>query len=75
VQTVIVSNWQGYLNTVKPEDKASIIHTSKIKYVMRRGKPYLWVPESEPHNVVSLRSSFCYLVLNGKLIMLNREGF
>jgi len=42
---------------------------------MRRGKPYLWVPESEPHNVVSLRSSFCYLVLNGKLIMLNREGF
>jgi len=53
----------------------SIIHTSKIKYVMRRGKPYLWVPESEPHNVVSFRSSFCYLVLNGKLIMLNREGF
>jgi hypothetical protein len=50
-KTVIVSNWQGYLNTVKPEDKASIIHTSKIKYVMRRGKPYLWVPESEPHNV------------------------
>ncbi|CAF2103352.1 unnamed protein product [Brassica rapa] len=51
VQTIIVSNWKGYLNTIKPEDKASIIHTSKVKYVMRRGKPYLWVPESEPHNV------------------------
>ncbi|KFK37838.1 hypothetical protein AALP_AA3G035700 [Arabis alpina] len=50
-KTIIVSNWQGYLNTIKPEDKASIIHTSKVKYVMRRGKPYLWVPESEPHNV------------------------
>ncbi|CAN6889349.1 unnamed protein product, partial [Brassica oleracea] len=50
-KTIIVSNWKGYLNTIKPEDKASIIHTSKVKYVMRRGKPYLWVPESEPHNV------------------------
>ncbi|CAN8260505.1 unnamed protein product [Cochlearia groenlandica] len=50
-KTIIASNWQGYLNTIKPEDKASIIHTSKVKYVMRRGKPYLWVPEKEPHNV------------------------
>uniref|UniRef100_A0A1J3E4K3 DUF2470 domain-containing protein n=1 Tax=Noccaea caerulescens TaxID=107243 RepID=A0A1J3E4K3_NOCCA len=50
-KTIIVSNWQGYLNTIKPEDKASIVHSSKIKYVIRRGKPYLWVPESEPHNV------------------------
>ncbi|KAG5399238.1 hypothetical protein IGI04_021052 [Brassica rapa subsp. trilocularis] len=57
-KTIIVSNWKGYLNTIKPEDKARsfatsshIIHTSKVKYVMRRGKPYLWVPESEPHNV------------------------
>ncbi|KAF8050414.1 hypothetical protein N665_1967s0002 [Sinapis alba] len=50
-KTIIVSNWKGYLNTIKPEDKASIIHTSKVKYVMRRGKPYLWVPETEPHNV------------------------
>ncbi|CAH2055147.1 unnamed protein product [Thlaspi arvense] len=50
-KTIIASNWRGHLNTIKPEDKASIIHTSKVKYAMRRGKPYLWVPESEPHNV------------------------
>lgn len=28
VQTIIVSNWKGYLNTIKPEDKARSFATS-----------------------------------------------
>ncbi|XP_010520112.1 PREDICTED: uncharacterized protein LOC104799346 [Tarenaya hassleriana] len=48
-KSILVSNWQGYLNTIKSEAKSSAIHTSKVNYVIKRGKPYLWVPESESH--------------------------
>lgn len=51
----------------------SIIHTSKVKYVMRRGKPYLWVPESEPHNVVSCPSFNCCIKLICSLFWLITE--
>lgn len=32
------------------------IHTSKVKYILRRGQPYLWVPENDLHNMVCLLS-------------------
>ena len=28
------------------------IYTSKVRYIIKRGKPYIWVPEHELHNVV-----------------------
>jgi len=28
------------------------VYTSKVKYILRRGKPYIWVPEKDLHNVV-----------------------
>lgn len=30
------------------------IYTSKVKYILKRGKPYIWVPEKELHNVVCM---------------------
>ncbi|XP_061997764.1 uncharacterized protein LOC133715325 [Rosa rugosa] len=62
-KSILSSNWQGQLNTVKADAKGSKedIYTSKIKYICKRGKPYIWVPENELHNVnliVDERSSF-----------------
>lgn len=28
------------------------IYTSKVKYFLNKGKPYIWVPEKDFHNVV-----------------------
>ncbi|XP_027916130.1 uncharacterized protein LOC114175574 [Vigna unguiculata] len=36
-------------------------HTSKVNYIVRRGQPYLWVPENDMHNVNTIideRGSF-----------------
>ncbi|XP_009357716.2 uncharacterized protein LOC103948409 [Pyrus x bretschneideri] len=62
-KSILSSNWQGQLNTIKADAKGSKedIYTSKVKYICKRGKPYLWVPEKELHNVnvvVDERSSF-----------------
>ncbi|PRQ59104.1 putative FMN-binding split barrel [Rosa chinensis] len=62
-KSILSSNWQGQLNTIKADAKGSKedIYTSKIKYICKRGKPYIWVPEKELHNVnliVDERSSF-----------------
>lgn len=62
-KSILSSNWRGQLNTIKADAKGSKedIHTSKIKYICKRGKPYIWVPEKELHNVnliVDERSSF-----------------
>lgn len=62
-RNVLASNWQGSLNTIKADAKGSKgnIHTSKVKYIVRRGHPYLWVPESDMHNVNTIideRGSF-----------------
>ncbi|KAG5079550.1 hypothetical protein JHK86_003615 [Glycine max] len=37
-KNILASNWQGFLNTIKPDGKGSKgnIHTSKVKYVVRR---------------------------------------
>ncbi|KAI3894400.1 hypothetical protein MKW92_047771 [Papaver armeniacum] len=42
-----------YLNTVKADAKGSKeeIHTSRIMYFLKRGKPYLCVPQDDLHNL------------------------
>ncbi|XP_028797178.1 uncharacterized protein LOC114752590 [Neltuma alba] len=62
-KNILASNWQGYLNTIKADVKGSKsgIYTSKVKYIIRRGKPYIWVPENDLHNVNAMideRGSF-----------------
>ncbi|THG15692.1 hypothetical protein TEA_021649 [Camellia sinensis var. sinensis] len=54
--TILASNWQGNLNTIKADAKGSKeeIYTSMVKYFVKRGKPYIWVPEKDFHNVVSI---------------------
>ncbi|XP_071724344.1 uncharacterized protein [Rutidosis leptorrhynchoides] len=52
-KNILASNWQGQLNTVKADAKGSKegIFSSKVKYFVKRGRPYIWVPEKEQHNV------------------------
>ncbi|KAH9622907.1 hypothetical protein KSS87_014905 [Heliosperma pusillum] len=62
-KNILASNWQGNLNTIKADSKGSKqnIYTSKVKYLVKRGKPYIWVPENDLHNgntVVDERASF-----------------
>ncbi|EXB58118.1 hypothetical protein L484_026317 [Morus notabilis] len=60
---ILASNWQGHLNTIKADAKGSKgnIHTSKVNYILRKGKPYIWIPEKDLHNVNTIideRGSF-----------------
>ncbi|XP_020552807.1 uncharacterized protein LOC105172065 [Sesamum indicum] len=62
-KNILASNWQGNLNTIKADAKGSKeeIYTSKVKYIVKKGKPYIWVPEKEMHNVNTIideRGSF-----------------
>lgn len=62
-KNILASNWQGHLNTIKADAKGSKedVYTSKVKYILRRGKPYIWVPEKDLHNVNTIideRGSF-----------------
>ncbi|XP_021739859.1 uncharacterized protein LOC110706269 [Chenopodium quinoa] len=62
-KNILASNWHGNLNTIKADSKGSKqeIYTSKVKYLLRKGKPYIWVPEKDLHNVNTLideRASF-----------------
>ncbi|KAJ9539937.1 hypothetical protein OSB04_026443 [Centaurea solstitialis] len=52
-KTILASNWQGNLNTVKADAKGSKeeIYSSKVKYFVKKGRPYIWVPEGDLHNV------------------------
>ncbi|XP_056169492.1 uncharacterized protein LOC115682254 isoform X2 [Syzygium oleosum] len=52
-KNILASNWQGHLSTIKADSKGSKgdIHSSKVKYMVKRGKPYIWVPETDMHNV------------------------
>nr|GLL40253.1 uncharacterized protein LOC109187178 [Ipomoea trifida] len=54
---ILASNWQGNLNTIKADAKGSKqdIHSSKVKYFVKKGKPYIWVPEKDLHNVLPTR--------------------
>ncbi|KAK4425231.1 hypothetical protein Salat_1717000 [Sesamum alatum] len=62
-KNILASNWQGNLNTIKADAKGSKeeIYTSKVKYFVKKGKPFIWVPEKEMHNVNTIideRGSF-----------------
>ncbi|KAJ4979645.1 hypothetical protein NE237_010425 [Protea cynaroides] len=52
-KNILAANWQGRLNTIKADAKGSKeeIYTSKVKYLFKKGKPYLWIPENDLHNV------------------------
>ncbi|RVW49225.1 hypothetical protein CK203_073275 [Vitis vinifera] len=54
-KNILASNWQGRLNTIKADAKGSKadIYSSKVNYMVKRGKPYIWVPENDLHNVGS----------------------
>ncbi|XP_042489993.1 uncharacterized protein LOC122069967 [Macadamia integrifolia] len=58
-QTILASNWQGRLNTIKADAKGrkEEIHTSKIKYLFKKGKPYIRIPSNDLHNVITRQSS------------------
>ncbi|CAM8994324.1 unnamed protein product [Rhodiola kirilowii] len=60
---VLSSNWQGQLNTTKTDAKGSKeeIYSSRLKYMFKKDKPYIWVPEDYLHNVNAMideRNSF-----------------
>ncbi|XP_074286692.1 uncharacterized protein LOC141611935 [Silene latifolia] len=62
-KNILASNWQGNLNTIKAVSKGSKqdIYTSKVNYLLNTGKPYIWVPKDDLHNVnteVDERASF-----------------
>ncbi|KAL3838234.1 hypothetical protein ACJIZ3_022825 [Penstemon smallii] len=62
-KSILASNWQGNLNTIKAdaEDSKEEIYSSNVKYFVKKGKPYIWVPENDLHNVNTIiddRGSF-----------------
>ncbi|KAE8718010.1 Prenyltransferase family protein [Hibiscus syriacus] len=62
-KNILAPNWQGHLNTIKTDAHGSKenIYTSKVKYIVKKGKPFIWVPEHDLHNVNTLideRGSF-----------------
>lgn len=62
-KNILASNWRGHLNTIRADAKGSKeeIYTSKVKYFLNKGKPYIWVPEKDLHNVntvIDERGSF-----------------
>ncbi|XP_022892879.1 uncharacterized protein LOC111407548 isoform X2 [Olea europaea var. sylvestris] len=64
---ILASNWQGNLNTIKADAKGSKeeIYTSKVKYLLRKENPYIWVPEKDLHNVLPTR-----VALTGDVVLL-----
>ncbi|WCJ19587.1 hypothetical protein M5689_001872 [Euphorbia peplus] len=52
-KSILASNWQARLNTVKADNKGSKddIYSSKVKYIIKKGKPFIWVPDKDLHNV------------------------
>lgn len=62
-KNILAANWQGRLNTIKADAEGSkeSIYTSKVKYMLKKGKPFIWVPEKDMHNVNTIideRGSF-----------------
>nr|GEU74400.1 L-ectoine synthase [Tanacetum cinerariifolium] len=52
-KNILASNWQATLNTIKADATGSKeeIYSSKVKYFVQKGRPYIWVPEIALHNV------------------------
>ncbi|XP_078445495.1 uncharacterized protein LOC144714598 [Wolffia australiana] len=55
-KNILGANWLAQLYTVKADSKGSKddVYSSKVKYILKRGNPYLWVPEGDMHNVNTL---------------------
>ncbi|KAL4188897.1 hypothetical protein AMTRI_Chr08g204300 [Amborella trichopoda] len=56
-KNILGANCHGVLYTVKADAKGSNeeIHSSKVPYVFRRGRPYIWIPKDDSHNVLPSR--------------------
>ncbi|KAK1271004.1 hypothetical protein QJS04_geneDACA021567 [Acorus gramineus] len=52
-KNILTSNWQARLNTVSADAKGSKneVYSSKVKYLFRKGRPYIWVRKDDKHNV------------------------
>ncbi|KAI4382123.1 hypothetical protein MLD38_008124 [Melastoma candidum] len=52
-KSILASNWEGKLATIKADAKGSKgdVHSSKVKYIVKKGKPYVCMPENDPHIV------------------------
>ncbi|XXG75146.1 hypothetical protein AAC387_Pa07g3723 [Persea americana] len=52
-KNILSGNWQGHLHTIKADAKGSKeeIHSSRVNYLFKRGKPYIWIQEGDLHNV------------------------
>ncbi|CAL1374479.1 unnamed protein product [Linum trigynum] len=62
-KNILASNWQGHLHTIKADAKGSKedIYTSKVKYIVKKGRPFIWVQDKDMHNmntIIDERSSF-----------------
>ncbi|KAI3973428.1 hypothetical protein MKW92_037569 [Papaver armeniacum] len=49
-KNIMASNWRGYLNTVEADAKGRCSYI-KVMYFLKRGKPYLCVPQDDLHNL------------------------
>ncbi|CAN6472198.1 unnamed protein product [Victoria cruziana] len=51
-KNILAANYRCVLSTVKADARESKdIHSSRVKYIFRKGKPYIWIPDSDLHNV------------------------
>lgn len=52
-KNILAANCQACLNTIKADATGSKneIHSSKVMYLLRKGRPYLWIREEDLHNV------------------------
>lgn len=50
---ILGGNCEACLNTIKADahGSKSDIHSSKVHYMFKKGKPYLWIQEGDLHNV------------------------
>ncbi|XP_072995239.1 uncharacterized protein [Typha latifolia] len=55
-RNILASNWQAHLNTIKADVKGSKndIYTSKVYYMIQKGRPYLWIRDGDFHNTNTL---------------------
>nr|XP_010920616.1 uncharacterized protein LOC105044429 [Elaeis guineensis] len=53
IRNIVTANWQAQLNTIKVDAKGSKddIYSSKVHYMLKKGKPYIWIREGDLHNM------------------------
>ncbi|KAG1339210.1 hypothetical protein COCNU_04G015160 [Cocos nucifera] len=79
IRNIVTANWQAQLNTIKVDAKGSKddIYSSKIHYMFKKGKPYIWIREGDLHNmnvIIDERASLSVSsIIPGPLIGLLRS--